>query len=284
MTIKDINFADYKRTLYKGVIGYKSDMNTPEVKGKCMYPMEDILADDIGEGFALYVKPPKNSYSSAVYKLYYRVGTIIELWLDTGAYIGEYAELEKIKMFIIAEKEKGTGTFEGYKEYIREKLKQDKLWIPKSELIPLAAAGERELLRECAEQRARVIKRREKEEAERKAECARKEEECRREKEKVFGEKKAEIINKIKNNGRIDNEYVCGENIIVNMVEAAGINIPLRTKGWMLDTQKFIYFRCEPNGMNVCYNKQICKKCSQKVFEILEEMRKYYTKWEGKDE
>ena len=276
MIIKDINFADYKKTLYKGVIGYKSDMNTPEVKGKYMYPMEEIIGEGC-EGFALHVKPPKESYGSTIYKLYYRVGTSTELWLDTRAYIGEYAELEKIKEFIIGEKAKGIGTFEYYKKYIGEGLKQDKLWIPKAELIPLAAAGERELLRKCAEQRARVIKRREKEEAERKAECARKEEECRRAEKEAIEKKKIDIIDRMKTNKRIDNEYVCGENIIVNMVEAAGINIPLRTKGWMLDTQKFIYFKCEPNGMiNVCYNKRICK-CSQKVFEILEEMRKYYT-------
>ena len=68
MIIKDINFADYKKTLYKGVIGYKSDMNTPEVKGKYMYPMEEIIGEGC-EGFALHVKPPKESYGSTIYKL-----------------------------------------------------------------------------------------------------------------------------------------------------------------------------------------------------------------------
>lgn len=83
-------------------------------------------------------------------------------------------------------------------------------------------------------------------------------------------EAKMDIIKKIKEGGNIGNVEVHGKNIIQLLCEDAGINVPLRTKGWMMDTYKFVSF---DNSLGVKYRG---KKCSQKVFDIIGQLVNIY--------
>ena len=269
MMLRDIKWENFKRVTVNAV-GYKSDMNTPEVKGKYVYPMEKIIGDDDGKGFAIHIKAPTQSYRSSIYTLYFNIGS---LWISPKMYIDGYTELDDLKNVIKNSTE--ICTIDGYKKCIENRLKNERAWVSKAELLPLVEFGEDELIKRCHEHREAITKRREEERAEN-AERARKYEEEQNEKiRRAWEETKADVLANMKAGKRIRNEELYGENVLVKLIEECGIKIPLRTKGWMMDVCRFVGCTFNQDGTVTAYYDKRRGKCSQKVFDILYEFWKY---------
>lgn len=275
MRFDEIKWEDYKTKTYQ-VSGYESDGNTLRVAGKRLIPMNDIL----GEGYdnlALKVITGKYSYIRYVHILYKRIG---DLWIDAKVCIPESIPLEDFKEAI--DKQREIFTEKAFISDIKRRCSEIK-HISLSELYvltkldPLAVGltnGEMErLIERCIKTRHSVADKRAMEEAERKREAAEREARYKAELERQYAEEREKVIDGIRNNRIVNNvELENGKNVIVSMCEEIGIKIPLRTKGYMLDRNKFGKFMYHEDGQLTCW----MRGKSQKVWDILGQLCNYY--------
>lgn len=259
MYVKDINFAEHK-TVTVPCLEYKPDGNTPTVKNHRLYMVDELFEDAELKGFALLVPTDKDFII-----LYYKAGGG-KNYLKNSV-VNNYTEVEK---FIYSLKNSAELlTLEGYKKKLEFEIERE-IWIKKTELVPLVEFGEKDLLRKCMIVRKRVQERREAENKRFEEELAERERRAEEQVSKEIEKAKMDMIKKIKEGGNIGNVEVYGKNIIQLLCEDAGINVPLRTKGWMMDTYKFVSF---DNSLGVKYRG---KKCSQKVFDIIGQLVNIY--------
>lgn len=257
MYVKDINFTKYK-TVTVPCLEYKPDGNTPTVKNHRLYMVDELFEDAELKGFALLLVED-------FIILYCKAGGG-KNYLKNGV-INNYTEVEK---FICSLKNSTELlTLEGYKKKIESEIECE-VWIKKTELVPLVEFGEKDLLLKCMAVRKHIQKRREEEKRKLEEELAERERREEEQRNKEIEEAKMNIIKKIKEGGNIANVEMYGKNIIQLLCEDAGISVPLRTKGWMMDTYKFVSF---DNSLGVKYRG---KKCSQKVFDIIEQLVNIY--------
>lgn len=261
MYIKDINFAEHK-TVTVPCLEYKPDGNTPTVKNHRLYMIDELFEDAELKGFALLV--PSDIHKDFVI-LYYKAGGG-KNYLKNSV-INNYTEVEKLIYSLKNSTE--LLTLEGYKKKIVSEIECE-IWIRKTELVPLVEFGEKDLLLKCMAVRKHIQKRREEEKRKLEEELAERERREEEQRNKEIEEAKMNMIKKIKEGGNVVNVEVHGKNIIQLLCEDAGINVPLRTKGWMMDTYKFVSF---DNTLGVKYRG---KKCSQKVFDIIGQLVNIY--------
>lgn len=261
MQINEINFKEYK-TVTVPCLEYKSDGNTPTINNHRLYICDELFGDAELKGFALRI--PQDTIHG-YYTLYINYAGGINYIKETM--IKPYADIDKLTKGIKTISERTTS--EGYKAFLENAIEND-YWIRKVLLVPLITLGEEELLRKCMVARKKIQERRENEEKQREAEYAERE---RREEEQRNNEIEAaknEAVRKIKEGGKIYNEELYGKNIIQLLCDDADVKVPLKTKGWMMDLNKFVSF---DNKLSVQYRG---KNCSQKVFDIIRKLISYY--------
>lgn len=272
MRFDEINWENYTRKTYQ-VSGYESDMNTLRVAGRRLIPMNDIL----GEGYDNLALKVINGRYCNNYLLYKRIG---ELWIDAKCCIPQSIPLEVFKSEIDERRE--IFTEKTFISDIKRRCSEIKhislseLYVL-SKLNPLAVGLTDEemkrLIERCIKTRHSVADKRAMEEAEREREVAERKAKYEAEMERQYAEEKEKVINGIKNNKIVQNvELENGKNVIVSMCEEIGIKIPLRTKGYMLDRNKFGKFLYHKDGQLTCW----MRGKSQKVWDILRQLCNYY--------
>lgn len=269
LLLKDLNWNDCKRRTIRAAC-YKSDHNTPQVVRKTVYTVADILDNDLYSQIAIEVRRSNDDW---VFNLYFEIG---EIWMHSRIFVDErYADLKFLER--AADYLLSCTDYKGYVEFVINPILESNSCVRKIELLPLVAVKDTALIKKCENHKRRLqIKRAERErlEEEERAERERQEKEMQL---ADFEAKKEKVIANMKSKNYVGNIDSYGENVIVKMCEDAGINIPLKTKGWMLDRDKFGGFYInKDNNIIVYYDKKNCR-CSQTVFRVLEELKMYYS-------
>ena len=260
MRFDEINWNDYKTKTYQ-VSGYESDMNTLRVAGRKLIPMNDI----IGEGYDNLALRVINGRYCNNYLLYKRIG---DMWIDAECCIPQSIPLEDFKEAI--DKRREMFTAENFVLNIKRKcsevrhIKLSELYVL-SKLNPTTVGltnGEMErLIEKCIKTRHSVADKRAMEEAEREKEAREREARYKAELERQYAEEREKVIDGIKNHKIVNNiELENGKNVIISMCEEIGIKIPLRTKGYMLDRNKFGKFMYHKDGQLTCWMRGKSKK------------------------
>ena len=273
MKFYEINWDEYTTKIYK-VSGYESDGNTLKVAGRKLIPMNDIL----GEGYdnlALQVIIRKFSYD--IYKVYKQIGN---LWIEAYGYIPPSIELEEFKAAIDEQRELFTAesflTDMEWRCNEGRHIKVTELYVlTQLNPVEMHVSGEYiiNLVKRCLETRKANRERLEREDAEREKRAEEERQRRIEEAEKQYAEEKDKVITGIKNHYVIRNvDCDNGKNVITSMCEDAGIKIPIRTKGFMLDKEKMHSFRYGNDGTITIWGRGN----SQKVWNILSQLCNYY--------
>lgn len=263
MRLDEMKWENYATKMYL-VSGYESDNNTPKISRKHLIPLNSVF----GEGYDNLALQVRNGAYNNIYHLYKLIGNVI--WIDAEVYIHPYSELDELQTAI--DNRKNMFTTESFLRGIRYRCENGG-HIKLSEMNVLNLLNEGDLYIDCVEARKVFKEKRQKEEAE-----ARAREEERKQKyiekmEKQYAEKRKGVIEGIKNHKIVNNvELEDRKNVIVSMCEEIGIKIPIRTKGYMLDRNKFGKFLYHKDGQLTCW----MRGNSQKVWDILRQLCEYY--------
>lgn len=260
MYFEEIDFGKLKRKMFK-CADYESDCNTVRIGNRYLYSMADVAGDNALSNLA--VMPCGNDY----YRLYFKLGVLFYAYCYITKYTDKEIIFDELKKF--AEKINIEWHIDGVLTTMERGLH-----IRKLDLIPLKEFGEIELLEECIAYNEEYKRRKGEEEKERHKAYLEKLAENKRKEEEDIAAAKKETVERMLSLERIDNKEVHYKNIIILLCEDAGIKIPLRTKGYMMDAGKFGAAKFAEDGTVTIWRDKKYK--SETIFGILEEMFSYY--------
>lgn len=241
--------------------GYKADFNTACKHFYNAHPLDVVLNNDAYKG--LYIALVKKSYqdggsdyNGGYYMTFSDIGD--NVYIEFLGFTG-YDDIERMK-----EKLDSMQAFIGRAGFLS--LLADTAahgWFIKNpELLALDMIGEVELADKYRKEKVVWVAKREQEEEERREQ--RREEQRRMEEEKRIELDKA--AQKIRSRQTTDND----NGIILELMNRYGVNVPSRTKGWILDCLVSITFN--DGQISYIYRKSKNGKGSQRVFVCINEL------------
>lgn len=233
------------------VFGYKRDGNTVTAHRWKVFPV-------VGN---IWLREPKeDSYGITHYKICLFLPDV-KIGLDFGS-IDEYQFAEWDENDLI---ERRYLTFAYYSpaEFLRmeEQKVGESCWIKNSEIEFLRqfAPAEAERLQIYHDEQTKAREERNKA---RHDEYLRKEAERKAVEERILSEKLDAAENTIRAGGRIENETVNGKPLFFHLFERNGMEIPIKTKGWIADKLRYILVDRSEN-IRVCFKQSKNAKISQ---------------------
>ena len=224
-------------------IGYKNDGNTPCKHYYDAHPLDKVLEDTSFKGLylALIEKPYQDGgtdYNGGFYMVFNDLGE--NIFTEFKAFYG-HDPIEQM-----AERLHGMECFIGKDGFLSHLAYTTALGraVKNPELMALDMLGETELAKSYRKKKSVWLAKREQEEKERKEQYKKEQEEKQRRWEE---EKRLELetaTNKIRNRESTPND----NGVILDLMRKYGVNVPLRTQGWILDCLISVTF----NGDSIC--------------------------------
>ena len=246
-------------------IGYKNDGNTPCKHYYDAHPLDKVLEDTSFKGLylALIEKPYQDGgtdYNGGFYMVFNDLGE--NIFTEFKAFYG-HDPIEQM-----AERLHGMECFIGKDGFLSHLAYTAALGraVKNPELMALDMLGETELAKSYRKKKSVWLAKREQEEKERK-EQYRKEQEAkqrRREEEKHMELETA--ANKIRNRERTPND----NGVILDLMRKYGVNVPLRTQGWILDCLISVTFN--DDSISYTYLRRNKGRGSQKIYDCLHDL------------
>ncbi len=259
MEIKDINF-DILESVRKKCITFAKDGNTVVKPYKTLYNVEQITHNAEHCNLYFEVVKGKESWEEDSYCLFEDLEKIcIKVdWIPRYWTLEEFAEkLHRWKYF-------GTDGF-----FTRLKVSEESGYhISKADIEICAILGEIELAKHYAEYREERLRRREEKRQEEIAERKAKE---REEKEKHNAEVQRTVAgaeNTIRTQGTLHNEEFEGKTIVLYLLKKYGINVPIKTQGWVNNALAKVWFQ---DG-EITYSYYTSSKDSTVFYRYLKEL------------
>ena len=258
----DLTAIDKKRSR---TIGYKIDGNTPCKHYYDAYPLEKVLKDTSFKGLylALIEKPYQDGgtdYNCGFYMVFNDLGE--NIFMGFEAFYG-HDPIEQMTECL-----HGMQNFIGKDGFLSHLAYTTALGRPvkNPELMALDMLGETELAKSYRKRKSVWFARREQEEKERKEQYRREQEEKQRRWEEGKRLELETAANKIRNRETTAND----NGIILDLMRKYGVNVPLRTQGWILDCLISVTF----NGDSISYTylRQNKGRGSQKIYDCLHDL------------
>lgn len=259
MKLKDFTFKKLETARVK-CLGFAKDGQSVVSRWKDLYPLELVTDDAEMKGFYLELLEEK----------YY---TDYVLWNDCGGHFAVKYRVPLNEEYTISEllmiakgmlEFKGT---DGYKKLLRQKEEKGS-FISNADIASMMQLGETELAKRYCGYREEYLAKKEeaKREEEARRQAARKAEE--EERKKALEAKIAEAENRIRMKKRLENEELeDGRHIVLYLMKKYGINVPLKTQGWINNKLASVIF--EDDGISLQFYRQKGCKCSQSVYHYL---------------
>lgn len=259
MKLKDFTFKKLETSRVK-CMGFVKDGQSVVSRWKDLYPLESVIDDGEMKGF----------YLEVLEEQYY---TDYALWNDCGGHFAvkykvflneEYTVYELLMMVKGIVEFKGT---DGYKKLLRQKEEKGD-FISNADIASMTQLGETELAKRYYRYREEYLVKKEeaKREEEAQREAARKAEE--EERKKALESKIAEAENCIRMKKRLQNkELEDGRHMVLYLMKKYGINVPLKTQGWI--NNKLVSVIFGDDGISLQFYRQKGCKCSQSVYHYL---------------
>lgn len=231
MKVSEIDFATME-SVRKKCIAFAKDGNTVVKPYKTLYSLENVTHNS--EHKNLYVELVKRGYGDPIHQLWEDLGVIC---ISQG-WIREYWDIEEVSAKIAEYPYLSINGF--YKRL--EESERNGYYINKVDIEVCVLLGNIDLAKHYAEYRERQIAEKE---AKRQAEKAEREKKEREAEEQRIAEVEKAIQDaeyKIFHQEDFKNTEIEGKSIINKLMEKYGINIPLRTKGWINSKLAMIVF------------------------------------------
>lgn len=237
MKIKEINF-DIMESVRKKCITFTKDGNTVVKPYRTLYSLENITHDKSHSNLYIEVIKGKESWEETHYRLWEDIQAICinQGWAHGFFEINEFSEK------ILAYPYLGTDGF--YKKL--EEAERNSWYINKVDIEVCILLGNIELAKHYAEYRERQIAEKE---VKRQVEVAERKRKEKEEEERRLAEIEKTIIeveDNIFHQKEFKNTKVDGKSVINMLMEKYGINVPLRTQGWINSKLAMIIF--DDNG------------------------------------
>lgn len=259
MEFREINFAALE-SVRKQCITFAKDGNTVVKPYKTLYNMEQITHDPAHSNLYVEVVKDRESWEYGAYCL----------WDDLG------------KICVCAGNLNGETTLEYFSEAVskyeylgkdglfkRLKVSEDNgYYINKIDIELCIIFGEIELAKHYAEYRGNRIAA---QKAKEQAEIAEREAREKAEKERHLAEMEKTILeaeNTIRTHGMLYNEEFEGSTIILYLLKKYGVNVPLKTQGWVNKALAKVWYR---DG-EITYNYYKTSRDSTVFYEYLKEL------------
>jgi len=262
--LKDIDFSNVESKRIR-TIGYKKDGNTPCKHFYDAYPLNKVFNNEAYK--SLYIalirksyQDGGNDYNGGYYMIFNDIGNNVHVeFLGVSG----HDDIDLIKGKINTMQARIGRN--GFLSYLINETAKGRI-ARNSDIMALDMIGETELAEKYRQEKIVVIEKRKQEEKERREQYIKEQEE----KEKRIEEEKRIALEtaekKIKNRQTVEND----DGIILELMRKYNINVPLRTQGWILKCLISVSFN--EYGVSCNYRKYNKNKCSQKVFDCLEEL------------
>lgn len=234
MEIRNINF-DILEAVRKKCITFAKDGNTVVKPYKTLYSVEQITHNTDHHNLYFEVVKGKESWEEDSYFLWDDLGNFcIRIdWIPRYWTLEEFTEkLQNWRYFGV------DGFFE------RLKVSEEKgYYINKADIEACAVLGNMGLAEHYAEYREELIRI---QEEKRQAEIAEREAKEREEEEKHNAEVQKTVVeaeNIIRTQGTLYNEEFEGKTIVLYLFKKYGVNVPIKTQGWVNNALAKVWFR-----------------------------------------
>ncbi len=260
MEIKDINF-DILESVRKKCITFAKDGNTVVKPYKTLYNVQQVTHNVEQCNLYFEIVKGKESWGEDSYCLWDDLEKIcIKVdWIPRYWTLEEFAErLNKWEYFGI----------NGFLNHLKV-LEKNTYHINKADIETCAVLGENELAKHYMQYREEWIK---KQEEKRQAKITEREAQKREEEEKYNAKVQktiAEAENIIRTQGRIYNKAFEGKTIILYLLKKYGINVPLKTQGWINNALTEVSFQ---NGQ-ITYSHYKSSRNSTVFYGCLKELK-----------
>lgn len=245
--------------------GYKSDHNTPCKHFFDACPLDFVLSNEAYKGLYIALKEKAyqdggNDYNGGWYMIFNDIGD--NVYIEFLGFMGN-EDLERM-----IEKINSMQAYIGRAGFLSYcSLLSARGWFVKNpELMALDMIGESELAKKYRIEKAAIIEKKEQEDRERREQYRKEQEEKARrlaeEKENAL----REAATKIRNRQTTDND----NGIILDLMRKYGVDVPLRTQGWILDCLVCVTF--DGDTVNYRYYKRKNGRGSQKVFDCIRDL------------
>ncbi len=261
MDIKDINF-DILESVRKKCTTFAKNGNTVVKPYKTLYNVEKITHNAEHRNLYFEVVKGKESWEEDSYCLWDDLGKFcIRIdWIPRYWTLEEFAEkLHQWEYFGV----------DGF--FKRLKVSEENgYYINKADIEMCAVLGNMELAKHYAEYREERIRRREEK---RQAAIAEREAKEREEEERHNAEVQRTVAgaeNTIRTQGTLQNEEFEGKTIVLYLFKKYGINVPIKTQGWVNNALAKVWFQ---DG-EITYSYYTSSKDSTVFWKYLKELEK----------
>ena len=245
--------------------GYKSDHNTPCKHFFDACPLDLVLSNESYKGLyiALVNKAYQdggNDYNGGYYMTFNDIGD--NVYIEFLGFMGN-EDIERMR-----EKLNSMQAYIGRSGFLSycAALSARGWFVKNPELMALDMIGEVELVKKYRIEKAAIIEKKEQEDRERREQYRKEQEEKARrlaeEKENVL----REAATKIRNRQTTDNDNA----IILDLMRKYGVDVPLRTQGWIIDCLASVKF--DGDKISYSYYRRKNGKGSQKVFDCIRDL------------
>jgi len=245
--------------------GYKSDHNTPCKHFFDACPLDLVLSDEAYKGLyiALIRKAYQDGgddYNGGWYMTFNDIGG--DVCIEFLGFMGN-EDIERMR-----EKLNSMQAYIGRSGFLSycATLSARGWFVKNPELMALDMIGEVELAKKCRIEKAAIIEKKEQEDRERREQYRKEQEEKARrlaeEKENAL----REAATKIRNRQTTDNDNA----IILDLMRKYGVDVPLRTQGWIIDCLASVKF--DGDKISYSYYRKRNGKGSQKVFDCIRDL------------
>lgn len=247
--------------------GYKSDHNTPCKHFFDACPLDLVLSDEAYKGLYIALKEKAyqdggNDYNGGYYMTFNDIGD--NVYIEFLGFMGN-EDIERMR-----EKLNSMQAYIGRSGFLSycAALSARGWFVKNPELMTLDMIGEVELVKKYRIEKAAIIEKKEQEDRERREQYRKEQEEKQR---RIEEEKRAALeaaAEKIRNRQTTDND----NGIILDLMRKYGVDVPLRTQGWILDCLVCVTF--DGDTVNYRYYKRKNGRGSQKVFDCIRDLVK----------
>ena len=245
--------------------GYKSDHNTPCKHFFDACPLDLVLSNESYKGLyiALVNKAYQdggNDYNGGWYMTFNDIGD--NVYIEFLGFMGN-EDIERMR-----EKLNSMQAYIGRSGFLSycAALSARGWFVKNPELMALDMIGEVELVKKYRIEKAAIIEKKEQEDRERREQYRKEQEEKARrlaeEKENAL----REAATKIRNRQTTDNDNA----IILDLMRKYGVDVPLRTQGWIIDCLASVKF--DGDKISYSYYRRKNGKGSQKVFDCIRDL------------
>ena len=260
--LKDFNFQDIETKRIR-TVGYKSDHNTPCRHFYNAWPLEKVLGEDRYSGLYLVlidaaVQNGGTDYNGGYYIVFNEIGDNVHTALLS---INGHDSMERLKEH--TDEGLRFKSKDGFLNALKDRVSHG-YFIRETDIMALEMIGEAELAKQYRIKKTEWLAERERQEIERREKLMAEE----AEKERRLAEENAARLNAAETSIKARQRTPNTDGVILDLMRHYGIDVPLRTQGWILNSLAEVNFDGQ-NGMSYRYWKRGKATGSQAFFNYM---------------